>query len=95
MKAEDTVMKTNPFNSNAEEQAERLCWAAYEDGKNEHAEVFFKVGIKEVVDWIEGHKTVGAYTHRWSDDFEYLTVELVEFDESEWQAKLKEWGINP
>ena len=48
-----------------------------------------QVGIKEVVDWIQqNHQYVGlCHPDAFAD---WIQVEM-----DKWQAKLKEWGINP
>jgi uncharacterized protein YkvS len=49
------------------------------------AEISFKAGIKEVVDWINNNSTKETCEY----DNNYL---LQRFNAKEWQAKLKEWG---
>ena len=48
MEAKDTIIITNPYNSGSEKQPERLCWMAYEEGKNDQAEVSFKAGKNDI-----------------------------------------------
>jgi len=49
------------------------------------AEISFKAGIREVVEWLQ--KT--------SDNLDYNnTISLFAVGMGEWEAKLKEWGIN-
>ena len=55
-------------------------------------EIFFKAGIKEVVEWIEknsskGYIYEGQYTYDTNCDNQLFT------DLGDWQAKLKEWGL--
>lgn len=48
----------------------------------------YKAGMKEVVEWIEGES--------WTEWNGVISIEKprnVLFDEGEWQAKLKEWGV--
>ena len=47
----------------------------------EGAEISFRAGIKEVVDWIE-QNTI-------EDEFHFRSFDVTR----EWQSKLKEWGI--
>lgn len=52
------------------------------------AEISFKAGIETVVDWLREHMTF----MRW----EYLDSKGIwdcPIDDKEWQAKLKEWGV--
>ena len=75
MEAKDAVAQENPFNPNAEEQAERLCWAAYKQGKQSQAKISFKLGMQEVAKWVEEHTVL-----RLANEEVYR----------EWQAFLKE-----
>jgi len=47
---------------------------------NEQAEISYKAGIKEVVDWLG--KSCACFK---KEDGKYLV--------GDWQAKLKEWGV--
>lgn len=53
-----------------------------ENVRIEQAEVSFKAGIKEVVDWINNSD---------SSCQEYFSK--VCFDNNDWRSKLKEWGV--
>jgi hypothetical protein len=50
------------------------------------AEISFNAGIKEVVDFMKNHRGVPKAIH--PDPTIYFS-----FEYSEWQTKLKEWGI--
>lgn len=65
------VSEENPFNSNSEKQAERLCWAAYELGKKEQRDADLSYIQQEgqrvankIFEEIEKHKTTGGMTKR-------------------------------
>jgi len=47
------------------------------------AEISFRAGIEEVVEWVEGHDKSNCMDCFCAYDF----------CEEEWQAQLKEWGI--
>ena len=59
------------------------------DNRKTQAEISFKAGIKEVVDWIREN----SYTSV-SDGFMEGGSGKRTFGNTHWQAKLKEWGIN-
>ena len=47
------VLSENPFNSNSDEQFERLCWSVYEQGKNDQNtadRAYHEPLIKELLD---------------------------------------------
>ena len=54
---------------------------------SEQAEISFKAGIKELVDWVEEH---GEKIY---EDFHPDFIALRRIAEDEYQAKLKEWHI--
>ena len=54
-------------------------------GKEAQAEISFKTGMKEVVDWINANSQ--AIPIFWADNVKKV-IEM-----PAWQAKLKEWGI--
>ena len=56
----------------------------------EQAEISFKAGIKEVVEWIDTHQSCDIT----QVTFDRKSVEpCVLIKNSGWQAKLKDWGI--
>jgi hypothetical protein len=67
MKAEDSVQLCIQNDCN------HLCHYS-------QAEISFKAGIREVVEWVEKYK---------SETTGYIHISFGQ----EWQAKLKEWGI--
>ena len=73
MKAEDTVLKSrlNPDNS------------VHFPTQEEQAEVSFKAGLREVVEWIKQNRT----TPLGDDPYGYYIWE------TKLQAQLKEWGL--
>ncbi len=79
MKVEDTVMKG--------EQA-RL---AYLSGRTveQQAEISFKAGIKEVVEWIQANSNL----ERGDWDVGLCFEDYLYFGYKDWQSKLKEWEI--
>ena len=86
MGAKDTVMN--------DEQIEQLYSAElpydmlYEDMKRilkAQAEISFKAGIQEVVEWIKQYSLIDP-----TDPTQYKSFRM---NHSDWQAKLKEWGI--
>jgi len=89
MEAKDTVMSNEQIAETKREayhHKSRLSPAAFEMfGRDQciaqaQAEISFKAGIREVVEWIKGHTLYkGDYTFH--------------IDVDQWQAKLKEWGI--
>lgn len=86
MKAKDTLTFTKgkkyaelvAFDPNVAELVKRLLKA--------QAEISFKAGVREVVDYINHHLNPQV----WNSDTNkpYYTIE-----KSKWQAKLKEWDI--
>ena len=50
------------------------------------AEIFFKAGIREVVEWLPWEKT--AYQTK-----EGSPIIQIQISEAEWEAQLKEWGV--
>ena len=83
MEAKDTVMKTNVH----------IYPETYEHYKvmlEQQAEISFKAGIKEVVEWIDTHQSCDIT----QVTFDRKSVEpCVLIKNSGWQAKLKDWGI--
>lgn len=71
MEAEDTVMSSN----------DRHCCTTTRDMCERQAEISFKAGIREVVEWVN------------AQDYELFRTGYVNKPEV-WQAKLKEWGID-
>jgi hypothetical protein len=51
----------------------------------EQAEISFKAGIREVVEWVNGHLVDGAI---------FADPSLWYLNKNHWQAQLKEWRIN-
>ena len=84
MKASDTVMPFSQIEAIDLKNAESNFTDALYDVAREQAEISFKSGIKEVVEFI--NKEMLPY-HGLD---EYITVG---WDEK-WQSKLKEWGID-
>jgi len=90
MEAKDTVM--------SEEQI-KMAWysqlghvAGDKAIAQAQAEISFKAGIKEVVEWIEENLLVAVKDEMSGSQ---ITVTLGKAHESEeWQAKIKEWGTN-
>lgn len=72
MEAKDTILGV----------AQDAIWD-FEKFKLDQAEVSFRAGIKEVVEWIKEHS---------NDDDEYNIGGKV-FFLNDWQAQLKEWGL--
>ena len=52
----------------------------------EQAEISFKAGIREVVEWLPWEKT--AYQTE-----EGSPIIQIQISEAEWEAQLKEWGV--
>ena len=52
----------------------------------EQAEISFKAGIREVVEWLPWEKT--AY-----QTGEGSPIIQIQISEAEWEAQLKEWGV--
>ena len=52
------------------------------------ADASFKAGIKEMVEWFDIHR--GMPTQKRHPD----SRRYYHFEEKDWQAKLKEWGID-
>ena len=89
MEAKDTVTYEcicggydfEPFES---AYSEEICHCyecdAYNTGKRDQAEIAFKAGRKEVVEWVD------------EQSFYHTSAKFV-MDAAAWQAKLKEWGI--
>lgn len=107
MEAKDTVTLENPYNSHSEEQAERLVWMSYEEGKTAQAPISFKAGADEEakrgiercsITYDEGRKTgikevVGDIQKAMDNAKVGHILGAVELCLIKWQAKLKEWGI--
>jgi len=69
-------------------QAEVSFKAGYEEACKDTAigmEHFINIGRKEVVEWL--HQDISREIHK---DFEVVVFKAISDD---WQAKLKEWGI--
>ena len=54
------------------------------------AEISFKAGIREVVEWIEAN----AGLERGDRDAGLCFEDYLHFEYDKWQFKLKEWGIS-
>lgn len=54
---------------------------------NAQAEISFKMGLEEVVEWIQLNSGLDV------DDETLAPNGMRSFDDAEWQAKLKSWGI--
>jgi hypothetical protein len=87
MEAKDTLIKTDEiekislgflYPSNIETTIKLL---------DKQAEVSFKAGIKEVVEWINNN-WYSAKFYAWENN-------CMGINAKEWQDKLKEWGIKP
>ena len=78
MNAKDTVMKELVYDSGLIVKFS----ITDRDIAETQAEISFEAGIKEVVDWVSENAP-----YRPPVDGRYL-------DEGDWQAKLKEWGID-
>lgn len=78
MEAKDTVITFNAWGM-TELQKQKV-----ETALSEQAEISFKAGVREVVDFIWGYISGGV-----SDGF------YVGISHSKWQTKLEEWGISP
>lgn len=60
----------------------------------EQAEISFKAGLKEVVEWVEAHIGVGLlYAGEFMPCEKDQRPSDAIMDYSGWQAKKKEWGI--
>ena len=80
MKAEDTVIPV-------EERIKMGVWHGREKQAQAQAEVSFKAGIQEVVEWVKtNHGYIGLCL---PNSF----LSWIQIDPAKWQAKLKEWGI--
>ena len=80
MKAKDALLSPEQFRS-IEEQAHKSSWEEGNELFPEEliAEISFKAGIKEVVEWIK---------ERDCGDKSCVVIAI-----DDWQAKLKEWRI--
>jgi hypothetical protein len=58
----------------------------YSGGDRSLAEISFKAGIKEVVDWINQNSTKEVNEYQGH-------ILLQRFIVTEWHTKLKEWGV--
>lgn len=91
MKAKDTVMKVPDIPIGMEE---RIYPFTPEELRKElliQAEISFKAGVREVVEWVRGY---------WVKHYETMPPKrepireiTIQVEADEWQAKLKEWGI--
>lgn len=84
MEAKDTVMgfaKQSAEMNKAKVRAGCLI--------RKQAEISFKAGIKEVVDFILAHSQL----ERCDPDVMTYFIDYLAIDYPDWQAKLKEWGI--
>ena len=70
------------------------CYKVRDEHEEEYYQLGRKAGIKEVVDWLVEHSWDGSLQH-WGaplPDGSNYNVQCM--DREEWQAKLKEWGID-
>ena len=74
------VHECKPFTEGEFESLVDKTSHALVDAAREQAEISFKAGIREVVDWITNREN-------------YYTNPHLKYDK-EWQAKLKSWGID-
>ena len=91
MEAKDTVMKEDGKRGCVftDKGGYRTPWSITDHTAKAQAELSFKAGIREVVDWIQQtHQYIG-FCH--PDAF----ANWIQIEMGIWQAKLKEWGINP
>lgn len=58
-----------------------------ENDRELQAEISYKAGIREVVEWLRKHMTFMEWEYEDSKGIWYCPI-----DDNEWQAKLKEWG---
>jgi len=77
--AKDTVMSSEAVMAIIR-QCEGTVKEAREEVNLAQAEISFKAGRREVVGWVKGHTD--------KEDF-YIVIAG-----DDWQAKLKEWGMN-
>jgi len=97
MEAKDTVIKISDCPYQPDGCKDEL-WvdlgAVYQEkfmqGARRQAEISFKAGIKEVVEWIDENGIEGV--EETGEGFNLDKPQLV-VDKKPWQAKLKEWGI--
>ena len=100
MKASDTVMPFSQIEAIDLKNAESNFTDALYDVAREQAEISFKSGIKEVVEWVDKWREVvehGDYSNGNEafgvDEGRVLTYQHIENLDKQWQSKLKEWGI--
>lgn len=97
MEAKDTVIKRRDCKYQPDGDKDEL-WvdigAVYRDkymeGARNQAEISFKAGIKEVVEWIREH---GNQEASYTGDL-HMTRSWIELSIGAWEAKLKEWGVD-
>ena len=82
MKASDTVMPFSQIEAIDLKNAESNFTDALYDVAREQAEISFKAGIKEVIEWIKTNNRNNPQPFRG-----------VNISREQWQSKLKEWGI--
>ena len=85
MEAKDTVMNFMRIEEIDAKNATSNFTDALVDVAREQAEISFKAGIKEVVEWIEKRSSLSPGR---------CSVAMTYESRLEWQAKLKEWGID-
>jgi len=81
MKAEDTVMNEAEIVKEASKDS-TYCQLSVDIGNwaaKKQAEISFKAGIKEVIEWIENNAHYSVVKDGYT------------LDETDWQFKLKEW----
>jgi len=81
MKASDTVMPFSQIEAIDLKNAESNFTDALYDVAREQAEISFKAGIKEIVEWMRRESIA-------PEDGNYRPISPLK-----WQSKLKEWGI--
>ncbi len=95
MIGKDTVMSFKRLQEIDLKNASSNFTDALYDVAREQAEISFKLGIKEVVDWIQQlareHEAIRQFHPDRSITLKGAFKPII-FDD-EWQAKLKEWGL--
>ena len=88
MKAKDTVMNVGDFpNKVLQDELEQVA--------RQQAEISFKAGTKEVVDYLRKRIILSGQTDApFTPPKKIRYVDFLPISYGEWQAKLKEWGID-
>lgn len=91
MKAKDTVMNKSVMYGVATKGQGGTWPGGYCRRVAEvQAEISFRAGIKEVVDWLKPHMTFMRWQYKDSEGIWDCPIDGIE-----WHSKLEEWGINP